>query len=233
VTVLLPPFINNFIKIKKGLSERSVPATTKLDEIKKELRGFTSLNGFSAVLNTSNPFVKSLWLFFFLFLFSGCIQNVFENFSDYYEYTVITKIEYVNEYPMTVPAVTLCLDIFRQDLSTTATLNKFLLNCSIGGFECDSNDFYSFETRTSYSNDIILCHVLNGGRNSIYLEMLKNFFWPGNNRVKDSKKFDFQQYGARPHAANSIKGYLKDKFNVKFIEKKGISIHVIIPLGLS
>jgi len=93
------------------------------------------------------------------------IQNSLENLKDFYKYTVITKIEYVNENPLRLPAVTLCLDIFRQDFSTTATLNKFLLNCSIGGVECDSNDFYSFETRTSYSNDIILCHVLNGGRN--------------------------------------------------------------------
>jgi len=132
-----------------------VPDTNKLDEIKKELKGFTSLHGFSTVLNTS---------IFFLVLFSSCIQNVFENINDYYEYTVITKIEYVNEYPMALPALTLCLDTFLSS-STNVTLNEFLLNCSIAAVECDIKDFYSFETRTSF-NTFLVCYVLNGGRNS-------------------------------------------------------------------
>jgi len=73
---------------------------------------------------------------------------------------------------MELPAVTLCLDrmeysdSFRKDLATYATLKKFLVNCSIGGTECDYDNFYSFETQTNYNSDIILCHVLNGGRNS-------------------------------------------------------------------
>jgi len=142
-----------------------VPDTNKLNEIKKELTGFTSLHGFSTVLNTSNPFVKVLWIFFFLILFSGCIQNVFENINDYYQYTVITKIEYVNEYPMALPALTLCLDTFLSS-STDVTLNDYLLNCSIGAVECDTKDFYSFEIRESFSNELLVCYVLNGGRNS-------------------------------------------------------------------
>ena len=66
---------------------------------------------------------------------------------------------------MTLPAVTLCLDTFLP-YRTNGTLNKFLVNCSIGGTNCDYYDFHSFETRTSYDNDIIVCHVLNGGKNS-------------------------------------------------------------------
>lgn len=52
-----------------------------------------------------------------------------------------------------------------------------------------------------------------------YLEMLKTFFWPKHYRVKDSKKFYFQQDGARPHTANIVQEYLEGKFNVKFINK--------------
>jgi hypothetical protein len=149
------------------LGEGSEPEKNKLDEAKKELKGFISLNGFSTVFNTSNPFVKTLWVFFFLVLFSGCIQNVYENMSDYYEYTVITKIEYVNENPMKLPAITLCLaSLGSNSISTNVTLEKSFVNCTIGGVECDIKDFYSFATRTSYMNDIIQCHVLNGGRNS-------------------------------------------------------------------
>ncbi len=118
-------------------------------------------------MNTSSPFVKCLRVCFFLILFSGCIQNVYENINSYYQYTVITKIEYVNDYPMTLPALTLCLaDFSNPSFSTNLTLNMSLLNCSIGGFECDHTDFYSFDTRSNYKKNEITCYVLNGGRNS-------------------------------------------------------------------
>jgi len=56
--------------------------------------------------------------------------------SDYYEYTAITKIEYVNEYPMTLPTLTLCLDSLEY-LPTNISLRMSLLTFSIGGVECD------------------------------------------------------------------------------------------------
>jgi len=143
------------------LHERTAPATNKLAKVKDELRGFTSPHGFSTVLNTSNPFVKGLWVCFFLILFSSLIQNILENLNDYFQYTVITKIEYVNEYPMTLPAFTVCL----VSSNANFTLNQSLYNCSISGTECDSTDFYSFKTRAGYKNAIMTCYVLNGGRN--------------------------------------------------------------------
>jgi len=120
------------------------------------------LHGFSAVLNTSRPFVKGLWVLFFLVLFSSLIQNLVENINDYCQYTAITKIEYVNEYPMTLPALTICLPYF----CTRTTLEKSLHTCVIGGTVCDAKDFYSFEARTSLTNASFTCYVLNGGRNS-------------------------------------------------------------------
>ncbi len=55
--------------------------------------------------------------------------------SDYYEYTAITKIEYVNENPMKLPAITLCLACLGPDYFTTNTiLEETFLNCTIGGF---------------------------------------------------------------------------------------------------
>jgi hypothetical protein len=147
------------------LSENSAPDKNKLDQVKNELRSFTSLHGFSTVLNTSNPLIKVLWVFFFLVLFSGCIQNGLENLNDYYQYTVITKIEYVNENPMKLPAVTLCLASY-PSYTSNATLSDALFECKIGETKCDHKDFYSFQTRTSFSNNITTCYVLNGGRNS-------------------------------------------------------------------
>jgi len=68
---------------------------------------------------------------------------------------------------MKLPAITLCFARSFLSLSTNATLNGSLYGCSIGGTEnCDSTDFYSFKTRTSYSTDILTCYVLNGGKNS-------------------------------------------------------------------
>jgi len=66
---------------------------------------------------------------------------------------------------MTLPALTLCLVSLKANF-TKATLNESLYNCSISGTECDSKDFYSFKTRSSYNNAFITCYVLNGGRNS-------------------------------------------------------------------
>jgi len=94
--------------------------------------------------------------------------------SDYFEYTVITKIENINENPMAFPAVTLCL-AYNPLYSTNASLEDSLLNCTINEAVCDIKDFYSFEIRTSYDNAIITCHVLNGGRNSSgHLNKIKN-----------------------------------------------------------
>jgi len=155
--------------IKKELIGRSAPSASKIDQVKKELRSLTSLHGFSNVLNTSNPFVKGLWLCFVLVLFSFLLQNVQENMSEYYQYTVITKIESLNESPMTLPAVTLCLTSLKGSfLPINATLDSYLYNCFIFQTECGFKDFYYFRTRLrmNITNKEVICYVLNGGRNS-------------------------------------------------------------------
>jgi len=61
---------------------------------------------------------------------------------DYFEYTVITKIEYVNEFPMTLPAITLCLASFvSYSFSTNASFEDLLLNCTVSGGVCDIRTF--------------------------------------------------------------------------------------------
>jgi len=66
---------------------------------------------------------------------------------------------------MTLPAFTLCFFSLNSK-PNDATLNESLYNCSISGTECDSKDFYTFESRASYNNANMSCYVLNGGRNS-------------------------------------------------------------------
>jgi len=68
---------------------------------------------------------------------------------------------------MKLPAFTVCFfSLSLKSNSNNATLNESLYNCSISGTECDSKDFYKFESRASYNNAIITCYVLNGGKNS-------------------------------------------------------------------
>jgi len=66
---------------------------------------------------------------------------------------------------MTLPAFTLCFFSLNSK-PNNATLNESLYNCSISGTECDSKDFYTFESRASYNNANMSCYVLNGGKNS-------------------------------------------------------------------
>jgi len=66
---------------------------------------------------------------------------------------------------MKLPAVTLCLASY-PSYTSNATLSDALFECKIGETKCDHKDFYSFQTRTSFSNNITTCYVLNGGRNS-------------------------------------------------------------------
>jgi len=68
---------------------------------------------------------------------------------------------------MKLPALTLCLASLYPSFSTNATLGESLLNCTIGGTQCDKTDFYSFKIRSSINfQDVLTCYVLNGGRNS-------------------------------------------------------------------
>jgi len=132
------------------LAETSaIRVNKKLEEVKKELRCFTSLHGFSTVLNTSSPFIKVLWVFLFLVIFSGCIQNTIENLNDYYQYTVIPEIKSVNEFPMLLPAVTICISP-KSDYLTNLTLDRALVSCLVGGTECGHEYFFIERIRKFY-----------------------------------------------------------------------------------
>ena len=49
--------------------------------------------------------------------------------------------------------------------------------------------------------------------------MLKNYFWTQVLRTAEYKKIYFYQHGARPHTDLTVKTWLKDTFNEKFIDK--------------
>jgi len=110
-----------------------------------------------------------MWVFFILVLSGFFIFNTYETIIDYYKHTVITTITSINENPMQLPAVTLCL-ISMPFFSSNLTLDKFLFECSIADTVCDYKDFRSFEIRTSFAvnnyNPLLMtCFSLNNGRN--------------------------------------------------------------------
>ncbi len=95
---------------------------------------------------------------------------MYENFSDYYQYSVITEIKSINLDSMTLPAVTFCISSF-PNFDTNLTLEKTLFSCGIENISCGFSSFYSFEIKTNWLNKSInsvnlTCYVLNGGRNS-------------------------------------------------------------------
>jgi inhibitor of nuclear factor kappa-B kinase subunit alpha len=52
-----------------------------------------------------------------------------------------------------------------------------------------------------------------------YLEMLETFFWPRHTKIKNYRKYYFQQDGATPHTSNLVQTWLKSKFGEYFLDK--------------
>ncbi len=62
---------------------------------------------------------------------------------------------------------TQCLaSLTSYSFSTNASFNESLLKCTISGSPCDIKDLFSFEVKTNYDNELLVCYVLNGGRSS-------------------------------------------------------------------
>ncbi len=107
-----------------------------------------------------------MWIFFFLILFGALLQNIIENLTDFFEYTVITSIESVNQFPMTLPAITFCIAP-QSVMITNFTIDENTFSCNISDSNvCDYRELYSYELYVSTANKILGCFVLNGGRNS-------------------------------------------------------------------
>ncbi len=62
-----------------------------------------------------------MWIFFILF--GGYVQNIIENLMKFFEHTVITTIESINQDPMILPAI-----IFVKHLYKILQLMKVLLD---------------------------------------------------------------------------------------------------------
>lgn len=53
-----------------------------------------------------------------------------------------------------------------------------------------------------------------------YLDMLQNKFLPELRKVRDYKKYYFQQDGATPHKANDVQSWLASKFGTQWVSKE-------------
>jgi len=124
------------------------------------------------MFGTSSFFMKIFRIFSLLILLGFFINNFFENITEYLQYTVITQIELVNEFPMTLPAITLCLSSY-STFSTDIDLigENVMTNCKEGAYKCNLTEIDSFEVKLSFNYwfDIpknTKCYVFNGGKNS-------------------------------------------------------------------
>jgi hypothetical protein len=64
-------------------------------------------HGLPNVLRTPRKSIKCMWLLLFLIFSSIGSYMVYKTISNYLEYEIVTKIEYIRENPIEFPAVTI------------------------------------------------------------------------------------------------------------------------------
>ncbi len=152
-------------------------------QIRKEIKAFFSLNGYSVILATNSVFKKTIWLIFMIMLVHLCAFYIDTSFKEYKNYDVVIQIKNRENETLTFPAITLCLVNFNYSIDLNRTpiltehfatnfLEDIFLSCHFEDRECSVTDFeffmlyYQHETIESYLN----CYKFNGGKNSTNLK---------------------------------------------------------------
>ena len=81
-------------------------------DIKKELKAFFSINGYSEALGTNSLFKKVFWFIAFIALFASCMYVVDRNVKGFQANDVVTQFKVIDFESMTFPAVTFCITDF-------------------------------------------------------------------------------------------------------------------------
>jgi hypothetical protein len=126
-------------------------------KVKDVLLSSTS-HGLPNVLRTPRKSIKCMWLLLFLIFSSIGSYMVYKTISNYLEYEIVTKIEYIRENPIEFPAVTI---INLRNSKNVVKLKDLILLCSFNNKICDENDFetsvnslgfYSYKLKRKKSN---------------------------------------------------------------------------------
>ena len=120
-------------------------------DLKREIRGFFSIKGYSTVFGTSSLIKKVFGLLCFVVLFSVCVCYADQNLRGFNENSVFTQIKIKENGTMAFPAVTVCLQERRLVNTTIVTfalnLSSILSECFFENTNniCTANDFEYFQ----------------------------------------------------------------------------------------
>ena len=134
--------------------------------IKKELKAFFSINGYSEVLGTNSLLKKVFWFIAFFALFASCMYVVDRNVKGFQANDVVTQFKVIDYESMTFPAVTFCLtDFDLDDLDfETKNLSSKLINCTFESQPCTESRYFR-PIQFRFLNQTLDCYSFNSEKN--------------------------------------------------------------------
>ena len=136
--------------------------------IKKELKAFFSINGYSEVLGTNSLLKKVFWFIAFFALFASCMYVVDRNVKGFQANDVVTQFKVIDYESMTFPALTFCIADFNlDDLNfVTKNLSSKMIQCTFESQPCDENSAFR-PIQLGPLNQTLDCYSFNSGKNSL------------------------------------------------------------------
>ena len=137
-------------------------------DIKKELRGLFSINGYSEALGTNSLFKKAFSLIAFIVLFASCMFYVDETVRSFQANDVVTQIKMIDDQTMTFPAVTFCVTEFTLNPLnfTSKDFSSKIIDCTYDSLKCNKSSYFKPVQLTSYTQKLD-CFSFNSGSNGL------------------------------------------------------------------
>ena len=133
--------------------------------LKKELKSFFSIHGYSSILETDSIVKKTICLSCIIAFFATCMYYVCLNIQGFLAYDVVTQIKVKESDVILFPAITICA----QDLVDRKTIIPKtiadLIECQFESSNCSLNDFEHIKIYQGQFDTDINCYKFNGGRN--------------------------------------------------------------------
>ena len=157
------------------MAEKLEKPKTTINLIVEEMTKFFERSTFHAlpkVVRSKNKILKIFWLLLFVGCTVYCLTQLRRHYINYFDYKVLTFVDYGYEIPTIFPAITIC--------GITFKLNMTLKNCTIYTGErslpvsCDSSYFLPANVPGYYNSCYILKNGLSYKENETKLEFNQN-----------------------------------------------------------
>ena len=140
-------------------------------DIKKELKAFFSINGYSEALGTNSLFKKVFWFIAFFALFASCMYVVDRNVKGFQANDVVTQFRVIDDQNMNFPAVTFCVAEFNlvnfyKSNWTFKNIFSKLLDCKFESQPCNESSYFK-HTQLNYNGKNYDCYSFNSGRKGL------------------------------------------------------------------